>query len=124
MMTKTKTFRNRHHRRLENADQKATQTEDEVAEPEEGKRQIIREKNPLKTQGLCIKQTKDAEGIHNFQQTNDGKVILNHRGHPLCFYCGIPSHQRSACRLRLRDVETASKDLSTPLEAVYHPEIN
>ena len=55
------------------------------------------------------KQTKDAEGIYNFQQSNDGKVILNHRGHPLCYYCGIPSHQRSACRLRLRDVDNGIK---------------
>ena len=68
-------------------------------------------KNPPENPGPMgtIKQTKDAEGIYNFQQSNDGKVILNHRGHPLCYYCGIPSHQRSACRLRLRDVDNGIK---------------
>ena len=30
---------------------------------------------------------------------------LNSRGHLLCNYCGIPSHPRSACRHRIRDLE-------------------
>ena len=40
--------------------------------------------------------------------------MTNHRGHPLCNYCGIPSHQRSACRLRLRDVENGIKRNTHP----------
>ena len=55
------------------------------------------------------KQTKDAEGIYNFLQSSDGKVALNHRGHPMCYYCGIPSHQRSECRIRLKDLDNGIK---------------
>ena len=51
------------------------------------------------------KQTKDAEGFYNYLQSNNGKVALNHKGHPMCYYCGIPSHQRSECRLRLRELD-------------------
>ena len=61
-----------------------------------------------------IKQSRDADGINNYQQTDNGKLITNHRGHPLCNYCGIPSHQRSACRLRLRDVENGIKRNTHP----------
>ena len=42
-------------------------------------------------------------------QTNDGKVALNHKNHPMCYYCGVPSHPRSECRLRLRELEGGIK---------------
>ena len=61
-----------------------------------------------------IKQSRDADGINNYQQTDNGKLITNHRGHPLCNYCGIPSHQRSTCRIRLRDVENCIKRNTHP----------
>ena len=68
-------------------------------------------KNPPKNSGPmgAKKQSKDAEGIYNFLQSSDGKVSLNHRGHPMCYYCGIPSHQRTECRLRLRDMDNGIK---------------
>ena len=31
------------------------------------------------------KQTKDAEGFYNYLQTNDGKIALNGKGHPMCY---------------------------------------
>ena len=73
-------------------------------------------RNPPKNQAPVggKKQTKDAEGIYNFLQSSDGKVALNHRGHPMCYYCGIPSHQRSECRLRL-------KDLDNGIKRTFHP---
>ena len=55
------------------------------------------------------KQTKDAKGFYNYVQSNDGKVALNHKDHPMCYYCGIPSHQRSECRLRLRELDNGIK---------------
>ena len=42
--------------------------------------------------------SKDAQGVHNYQLTNDGKPILNLTGHALCNYCGVPSHPRAKCR--------------------------
>ena len=35
--------------------------------------------------------------------------MTNKKGHPLCNYCGVPSHQRAACRLRIKDVENGIK---------------
>ena len=64
-------------------------------------------KTPLKDQRpvRSVEQSRDADGIHNYQQSADGKLVINHRGHPLCNYCGIPSHERAVCRHRLRDVK-------------------
>ena len=59
-----------------------------------------------------IKQSRDADGVNNYQQTGDGKLVT--RGHPLCNYCGIPSHQRAVCRHRLRDVEHGIKRNTHP----------
>ena len=65
---------------------------------------------PKNTTSLNIKKpTKDAEGFFNYLQTNDGKVALNHKNHPMCYYCGVPSHPRSECRLRLRELEGGIK---------------
>ena len=66
---------------------------------------LPRNQTPLGTK----KQTKDAEGFYNYIQSNDGKVALNHKGHPMCYYCGIPSHQRSECRLRLQELDNGIK---------------
>ena len=51
------------------------------------------------------KQSKDADGINNYDQSSDGKLTLDHKGKPLCNYCGISNHSRTACRARLRDVD-------------------
>ena len=51
------------------------------------------------------KQSKDADGINNYDQSSDGKVTLDHKGRPLCNYCGIANHLRTDCRARLWDVE-------------------
>ena len=109
-MTRTKTFRNRYLQPLETADQEAIQT-GRGGGARGGKTPNNNGKNPPKNSGPmgAKKQSKDAEGIYNFLQSSDGKVSLNHRGHPMCYYCGIPSHQRTECRLRLRDVDNGIK---------------
>ena len=40
-------------------------------------------------------QSKDVQdgGFNNYKQTPEGKVILSPQGHPLCNYCGTPSHK-------------------------------
>ena len=63
-------------------------------------------KNPS---GRGVAQFKDSEGINQYQQGQDGKMLLNERGHPCCNYCGISRHTRSICRHRLRDVENGIK---------------
>ena len=35
--------------------------------------------------------------------------MTNHKGHPLCNYCGIPSHPRATCKIKIRDVENGVK---------------
>ena len=47
--------------------------------------------------------SKYAQGINNYQLTNDGKPIVNPKGHILCNYCGVPSHPRAKCTTRIRD---------------------
>jgi hypothetical protein len=49
-------------------------------------------------------QSKDTEGYNQYQQGQDGKILLNERGHPRCNYCGIPSHRRDTCRIKQKDV--------------------
>ena len=52
--------------------------------------------------------------IPDYIQTHDGERLVNHRNHPLCYYCGIPSHSRSACKVRERD-------RANGIERVIHP---
>lgn len=59
--------------------------------------------------GRGVTQFKDSEGINQYQQGQDGKILLNERGHLSCNYCGISSHTRSSCRNRLRDLENGIK---------------
>jgi hypothetical protein len=59
-------------------------------------------KNPNQTRGIT--QSKDTEGYNQYQQGQDGKILLNERGHPRCNYCGIPSHRRDTCRIKQKDV--------------------
>ena len=50
-------------------------------------------------------QSKDVQdgGFNNYKQTPDGKVILSPQGHPLCNYCGTPSHKRESCGIKRAD---------------------
>ena len=50
-------------------------------------------------------QSKDIQdgGYNNYKQTPDGKVILSPQGHPLCNYCGTPSHKREICGIKKAD---------------------
>ena len=49
--------------------------------------------------------SKDAQGINNYQLTDDGKPIIGTKGYVLCNYCGVPSHPRATCTTRIRDEE-------------------
>ena len=42
-------------------------------------------------------------GFNNYKQTPEGKVILSPQGHPLCNYCGTPSHKREICGVKKAD---------------------
>ena len=52
-------------------------------------------------------QSKDSQdgGFNNYRQTQDGTVMISPQGHPLCNYCGIPSHKRELCRIKKADRE-------------------
>ena len=43
-------------------------------------------------------------GMNSYQLTKDGQYILNSAGCRLCGYCGIPSHKRRQCKIRIMDV--------------------
>ena len=49
--------------------------------------------------------SRDSEGIHNYQQTDDGKPMINLRGLTLCNYCVVPSHPQATCKTKIRNVE-------------------
>ena len=50
-------------------------------------------------------QSKDSQdgGFNNYRQTQDGTVMVSPQGHPLCNYCGIPSHKRELCMKKKAD---------------------
>ena len=52
-------------------------------------------------------QSKDSQdgGFNNYRQTQDGTLMISPQGHPLCNYCGIPSHKRELCRIKKADRE-------------------
>ena len=45
----------------------------------------------------------DAQGVHNYQLTDNGKPFINPGGQILCNYCRVPSHPRAICNTRIRD---------------------
>ena len=49
--------------------------------------------------------SRDAQGINNYQLADSGKPVVNARGDILCNYCGIPSHSRIRCTIRMSDEE-------------------
>ena len=97
-----------------------------MAEPEEGKCLIIPEKNPLKTQDPWAPSSK--------QRTPKASITFNNQmtakyystiGATPCatiaaYHATRDQHADSGSGMWT----TASKDLSTLLEAIYHPEIN
>ena len=44
----------------------------------------------------------DKFGVPNYWSV-DGQLIVSHTGSVLCNYCGIPSHSREKCRLKMQD---------------------
>ena len=125
-MTKRKKFRSRHLQPLETADQKATRTGDGVVEPEEGKHPTTPVKTPLKIKGpwaLRSNQRTPKASITSYNQV----TARYHSTIEVTPCATIAAYQA----IRDPNVDsysgiwtTASKDLSTPLEATYHPEIN
>ena len=52
-------------------------------------------------------QSKDAQegGFFNYRQNQDGTLQTSMYGHPLCNYCGTPSHKRENCGIKRKDRE-------------------
>ena len=125
-MTKTKKFRNRRHQPLEITDQKATRAEDGVVEPEEGRRPTIPEKFLLKIQDPWAQKSNQRMP----------KASITSYDQMMAWYyptIGVTPCATIAVYQATREPNadsgsgmwtTASKDLSTPLEAIYHPAIN
>ena len=56
------------------------------------------------------------DGNHpNYRETQDGQLYKSFHGHPLCNYCGGPSHKRQNCSLKATDREAG-------LTRIYHPD--
>ena len=53
---------------------------------------------------------RDIEGFPLYWQRK-GKLVLSHEGVPCCQYCGIPSHNRSACPIRRHDAQEKKKKI-------------
>ena len=62
-------------------------------------------------------QSRDAQdgGHMNYRQSQDGNLHKSPSGHPLCNYCGVPSHKRELCAIKI-------KDRKDGLTRVFHPE--
>ena len=56
---------------------------------------------PLTNADKFIKEN-DKSGKPNYWSI-DGQLSVSQTGHALCGYCGIPSHSREICRLRMQD---------------------
>ena len=77
-----------------------------IRDEENGIRREIHPNRGLIPSGNQVRkdtQTKDAQGIHDYQLTNNGKQVMGVKGHALCNYCGVPSHPRSTCTTRIKD---------------------
>ena len=62
-------------------------------------------------------QSKDTQdgGFHNYRQTQDNVLITSPQGHPLCNYCGRPSHKRELCGVK-------RNDRAAGLTRTFHPD--
>ena len=56
------------------------------------------------TGGRGHQQSRDPDGgFHNYCQNANGELQLSPQGHPQCNYCGIPSHKREHCTIKMAD---------------------
>jgi hypothetical protein len=64
-----------------------------------------------------VVQSRDMQdgGYHNYRQAQDGTLHKSIHGHPLCNYCGIPSHKREKCTVK-------ATDRGTGLTRIFHPD--
>jgi hypothetical protein len=54
--------------------------------------------------GRGHQQSRDPDGgFHNYCQNTNGELQLSPHGHPYCNYCGIPSHKREHCTVKMAD---------------------
>ena len=62
--------------------------------------------NPMEYRSQKTKvQINDRTHITNgYYLTEVGELMANYKGHPLCEFCGIPSHRSPSCKYRIRDV--------------------
>ena len=62
-------------------------------------------------------QSRDSQdgGYNNYRQSQDGTLHKSPQGHPICNYCGTPSHKRETCSLKI-------KDRKDGLTRVIHPD--
>ena len=86
---------------------------EEAAEEEDEEHQI----QPMVQKGHLTSQSRDMQdgGHQNYRQSQDGTLHKSPHGHPLCNYCGIPSHKREKCTIKAADREAG-------LTRVYHPD--
>ena len=49
-------------------------------------------------------QSYDVKGQPDYHMNSDGVVITSPSGHPYCSYCRIPSHPRSTCQIRAKQI--------------------
>lgn len=55
------------------------------------------------------------DGNHpNYRQTPDGQLYRSIHGHPLCNYCGGPSHKRQNCTVKAADREAGMTRVNHP----------
>ena len=52
-----------------------------------------------------LAQMKDPQGINNFHQDSNGKLITTDLGSPQCNCCKLPNHARQRCAFRLKDLD-------------------
>ena len=62
-------------------------------------------------------QSRDTQdgGHHNYRQSQDGTLHQTSQGHPICNYCGKPSHKRESCFMKLQDRKEGNN-------RVFHPD--
>jgi hypothetical protein len=66
------------------------------------------------TRPIVSRDTQD--GNHpNYRQLQNGTLHRSVHGHPLCNYCGGPSHKREKCTIKAADREAG-------LTRIYHPD--
>ena len=66
--------------------------------------------------GRGHQQSRDPDGgFLNYCENTKGELQLSPQGHPFCNYCGIPSHKREFCNVKMGDRKKG-------LNRTHHPE--